>query len=228
MLNFFIFALCKLKTIMKLFKTSLVATFLFFSTTLFAQFDLNNVSVEVGYGYNGAIGPYNKVFNSNFSGMNHFDVGIRYMFTEKLGAKVFYKLDHFVNDPGGELGVTYMTVGASGVYNVGKELGLGYLTRDKLGLNAHIDGGVAFAHLIGQNKYEKVGIIGFGIAPMYKISNKFAVQADFTYNYSLKQHYGFDGILLNENYDPEPGSFYNFSVGLIYYIGENKYHSDWY
>jgi len=30
---------------MKLFKTSLVATFLFFSTTLFAQFDLNNVSV---------------------------------------------------------------------------------------------------------------------------------------------------------------------------------------
>lgn len=228
MLNFFIFALCKLKTIMKLFKTSLVATFLFFSTTVFAQFDLNNVSVEVGYGYNGAIGPYNKVFNSNFSGMNHFDVGIRYMFTEKLGAKVFYKLDHFVNDPGGELGVTYMTVGASGVYNVGKELGLGYLTRDKLGLNAHIDGGVAFAHLIGQNKYEKVGVIGFGIAPMYKISNKFAVQADFTYNYSLKQHYGFDGILLNENYDPEPGSFYNFSVGLIYYIGENKYHSDWY
>ena len=228
MLNFFIFALCKLKTIMKLFKTSLVATFLFFSTTVFAQFDLNNVSVEVGYGYNGAIGPYNKVFNSNFSGMNHFDVGIRYMFTEKLGAKVFYKLDHFVNDPGGELGVTYMTVGASGVYNVGKELGLGYLTRDKLGLNAHIDGGVAFAHLIGQNKYEKVGIIGFGIAPMYKISNKFAVQADFTYNYSLKQHYGFDGILLNENYDPEPGSFYNFSVGLIYYIGEHQYHADWY
>lgn len=228
MLNFFIFALCKLKTIMKLLKTSLVATFLFFSATLFAQFDLNNVSLEVGYGYNGAIGPYNKVFNSNFSGMNHFDMGIRYMFTEKLGAKVFYKLDHFVNDPGGELGVTYMTVGASGVYNVGKELGLGYLTRDKLGLNAHIDGGVAFAHLIGQNKYEKVGVIGFGIAPMYKISNKFAVQADFTYNYSLKQHYGFDGILLNENYDPEPGSFYNFSVGLIYYIGENKYHSDWY
>lgn len=213
---------------MKLFKTSLVATFLFFSATLFAQFDLNNVSVEVGYGYNGAIGPYNKVFNSNFSGMNHFDVGIRYMFTEKLGAKVFYKLDHFVNDAGGELGVTYMTVGASGVYNVGKELGLSYLTRDKLGLNAHIDAGVAFGYLIGQNKYEKVGLISFGVAPMYKISNKFAVQADFTYNYSLKQHYGFDGILLNENYDPEPGSFYNFSVGLIYYIGENKYHSDWY
>jgi len=125
---------------MNLFKTSLVATFLFFSTTLFAKVDLNNVSLEVGYGYNGAIGPYNKVFNSNFSGMNHFDVGIRYMFTEKLGAKVFYKLDHFVNDHGGELGVTYMTVGTSGVYNVGKEIGLGYLTRDKLGLNAQLMG----------------------------------------------------------------------------------------
>ena len=213
---------------MKQLTNVILLPLLLLSSGLFAQLDVNNISLEVGYGYNGAIGPYNKNYNSNFSGMNHFDVGIRYMFTEKLGAKVFYKLDHFVNDPGGELGVTYMTVGASGVYNVGKELGLGYLTRDKLGLNAHIDVGVAFAHLIGQNKYEKVGIIGFGIAPMYKISNKFAVQADFTYNYSLKQHYGFDGILLNENYDPEPGSFYNFSVGLIYYIGENKYHSDWY
>lgn len=35
--------------------------------------------------------------------MNHYNVGIRYMFNEKFGAKVAYKLDHFVNDPGGKL-----------------------------------------------------------------------------------------------------------------------------
>lgn len=43
----------------------------FFSTPSFAQFDVNNLSVELGYGYTGAVGPYSPVFNSNFSGMRH-------------------------------------------------------------------------------------------------------------------------------------------------------------
>jgi OOP family OmpA-OmpF porin len=71
-------------------------------------------------------------------------------------------------------------------------------------------------------------VVGIGLTPMYNISNKFAVTADFTHNFTMKQHYGFDGILLNKDYTPKSGSYYNFSVGLIYYLGENKYHSDWY
>jgi hypothetical protein len=54
------------------------------------------MSLEAGYGYTGAIEPYYKGFKSNFSGMNHFNVGIRYMFTEKIGAKVSYKFDHCI------------------------------------------------------------------------------------------------------------------------------------
>jgi len=55
-----------------------------------------------------------------------------------------------------------------------------------------------------------------------------ALTADFTHNITMDQNYGFDGILLNKDKSPENGSYYNFSVGLIYYLGENKYHSDWY
>lgn len=207
---------------------SLAIVLLCFTTPIFSQFNVNNLSLEAGYGYNGAIEPYYKGFKSNFSGMNHFNVGIRYMFTEKIGAKVSYKLDHFVNDPGGEIGITYNTLAVSGVYNIGKQFGLTYLTRDKLGVNAHIDAGVAFAYKIGQNDYEKVGVLGFGITPMYNISNKFALTADFTHNFTMKQHYGFDGLLLDPEYKPQSGSFYNFSFGIIYYLGENRYHSDWY
>lgn len=207
---------------------SLAIVLLCFTTPIFSQFNVNNLSLEAGYGYNGAIEPYYKGFKSNFSGMNHFNVGIRYMFTEKIGAKVSYKLDHFVNDPGGEIGITYNTLAISGVYNIGKQFGLTYLTRDKLGVNAHIDAGVAFAYKIGQNDYEKVGVLGFGITPMYNISNKFALTADFTHNFTMKQHYGFDGLLLDPEYKPQSGSFYNFSFGIIYYLGENRYHSDWY
>lgn len=198
------------------------------SSSLFAQFDVNNMSVEVGYGYNGAIAPYYKGFNSNFSGMNHFEVGLRYMFSETIGTKLTYKLDHFVNDPGGKLGITYNTLAASGVYNLGKQFGLTYLTRDRLSLNAHVDAGIAFAYMIGQNQYEKVGVIGIGATPMFKLTDKLAITADFTHNFTVKQHYGFDGILLDPDYKAQSGSFYNFTMGLIFYLGENNYHSDWY
>ena len=209
--------------------SKVIVLLLFFCTMpIFSQFNVNNMSLEAGYGYTGAIDPYFRGFKSNFSGMNHFNVGIRYMFTEKIGAKVSYKLDHFVNDPGGEIGITYNTLAVSGVYNIGKQFGLTYLTRDRFGVNAHVDAGVAFAYMIGQNEYEKVGVIGIGITPMYNISNKFALTADFTHNITMKQHYGFDGLLLDPEYKPESGSFYNFSFGIIYYLGENRYHSDWY
>ena len=208
-------------------KLSLLLLF-FCSMSLFSQFNVNNLSLETGYGYTGAIEPYYKGYKSNFSGMNHFNVGIRYMLNEKIGAKVSYKLDHFVNDPGGDLGITYSTIGVSGIYNIGKQFGLTYWTRDRVGVNAHVDAGVAFAYMIGQNDFEKVGVVGIGITPMVNLSNDFALTMDFTHNFTMKQHYGFDGQLVNADYEPTSGGFYNFSFGLIYYLGENRYHSDWY
>ena len=213
---------------MKPFNKLFLLCLLLVSTANFAQIDINNLSIEANYGYTGAISPYQKKFKSNFSSLNHYDIGIRYMFNEKIGTKLSYKLDHFVNDPGGKVGITYSAVSLSGIYNVGKQFGLTYLTRDKLGLNAHLDAGVAFGHIIGKYNPERIGIIGIGLTPMFNLSNKFALTADFTHNFTVKQHYGFDGILLDKDYVPQSGSFYNFSVGLIFYLGENKYHSDWY
>jgi hypothetical protein len=204
-------------------------TFLLFSNIIFSQLNMNNMSVELNYGYNGAIQPYNKQFKSNFSGFNHFEVGIRYMFSEHLGAKIIYKSDKFVNDPGGNIGIQYNSLGAGVVYNIGKKIGLTYLTRDNLGLLFHLEGSVGFANsLIQQYESEKTKIIGIGITPQYRINNKIAITTDFTYNINLKQLYGFDGFPINTTKISETGSFYNLSIGLIYYIGENKYHSDWY
>jgi hypothetical protein len=63
---------------------------------------------------------------------------------------------------------------------------------------------------------------------MYNISNKFAIIADYTHNITMSQHYGFDGQQIGANKKSTSGSFYNFSFGFIYYLGENRYHSDWY
>lgn len=213
-----------MKPIIKL----LLFCFLFKTTADFAQIDANHLSIEANYGYVGAISPYQKKFKSNFSSLNHYNVGLRYMFNEKFGTKLSYKLDHFVNDPGGKVGITYSAISLSGIYNVGKHVGLTYITRDRLGLNTHIDAGVAFGRVIGQYDSERIGIIGIGLTPMFNISNKFALTADFTHNFTIKQHYGFDGVLLNKDYAPQPGSYYNLSFGLIFYLGENRSHTDWY
>ncbi|WP_374539977.1 hypothetical protein [Flavobacterium sp.] len=109
---------------MKLSFKLLVFFLLFSSFSLFSQLSLNNLSLEAGYGYNGALGPYNKVFNSNFSGMNYFEVGIRYMFTEEFGTKLHFKTDKFVNDPKGAIGIQYNAIGLGLVHNLGKKLGL--------------------------------------------------------------------------------------------------------
>lgn len=207
----------------------LIVFFLLNSNFLFSQFNVNNFSLEIGYGYNGTILPYNKMFNSNFSGFNHFEVGLRYMFTEYVGTKLIFKSDKFVNDPGGVIGIQYNSIGASFVYNAGKKIGLTYLTRDNLGVLIHLDGSIGFANsLQPQFESEKTNIIGLGITPQYRINNKIAIVSDFTYNINLKQLYGFDGYPIHNSKLSETGYFYNLSIGLIYYIGENRYHSDWF
>jgi OOP family OmpA-OmpF porin len=195
----------------------------------YSQTNLNSSSFEIGYGYNGAIIPYSgNNSNLSVSNMNHINVAFRYMFTEKVGLKLFYKSDNFVNFSKGRLGISYKTIGTSIVYNVGKELGLNFITRDKFSVLTHIDGGVAFAFIKQKNNFEKLGVIGVGITPIYSLTNKLAITTDLTYNTTLKQHYGFDGVLLSSNYEPKSRNFYNFSLGLIIYLGENSYHSDWY
>jgi OOP family OmpA-OmpF porin len=160
--------------------------------------------------------------------LKHYDLGLRYAFSEKVGAKIWYKSDKFVNSENEKEGVNYMTMGLSGFYNLGKELGINFATRETLGLHAHLDAGVGFVDLFNRYDYERIGLLGLGLTPICKISNKIALSGDFTYNITVKQHYGFDGILLNESYEPTSGNFFNFSMGLIFYLGENKHHMDWY
>jgi hypothetical protein len=51
---------------MKLVLKSLFIFILLNSSFLFSQFNVNNMSLEAGYGYTGAIEPYYKGFKSNF------------------------------------------------------------------------------------------------------------------------------------------------------------------
>lgn len=202
--------------------------FLLFSSAT-AQTTLNKLSVEGGVGYTGAMQPYLTRYKSNFSGFTHFDLGVRYMINEYYGVKVSFASDRFENDPGGKIGTDMQRYSVEGVVNVGKFFDLTYRTRDHFGLLAHAGVGFATLKPFLAPKAERVGPISIGITPQYRLSDKVALYSDFTLFANVKQHYRFDGSLIQEPYKtPTIGHYYNFSVGLIFYLGEGRYHSDWY
>lgn len=100
------------------------------------------------------------------------------MFSEKIGVKLFYKVDKFVNDSVVCVGILYNAIGPSFVYNSGKEIGLTYLTRYLFGIATYLGQCVSFVHDIDTRIIEKVGVLEFGITKMYNISKKIATTAD--------------------------------------------------
>lgn len=64
----------------------------------------NQFSIEAGGGLVAPLRGFDDQFKSNFSGLRHFDVGMRYMFNEYIGIKVSGNYQKFVNDPGGAIG----------------------------------------------------------------------------------------------------------------------------
>lgn len=191
-----------------------------------AEKNWNRFSIEAGYGYVTPSNLYSTEFSkSDFSGFNHFDMGLRYMITEKVGLKLIYGRDSFSKDAAG---ITYNTVNVSGVYNVGSLFNLNYITNEKVGLLGRVGIGVTFAKPETIDDHEKIGTATIGLTPQVKLSDKISIYGDMAYAFRFKQHYGFDGVLLNRDYEAEVGKTAVFSVGVLVYLGSKDKHADWY
>ena len=205
-----------------------IAILLLFSFFGFSQSNYNNFSLELSSGYTGAIKPYLTKYESGFSGFNNINIAGRYMFSEKFGVRLEYVNDRFITSSDSKVGTYFNRFGAQLVYNLGKDLNLMYFTNEKLGLLTHAGGGYTLSKPVGKNFTEQIGSIVVGITPQVKLNDKIALFADFSSVFNYKQHYRFDGSLFSDNYAPTIGNHYNVSLGLMLYIGEEKYHSDWY
>lgn len=204
---------------------------LFFSLStslLFSQSQTNKISFDISFGYNKALNPYRNNLNSDFSGLKHVELGVRYMFTEKVGLRLNYANDRFKNDADGQFGSNFSRVGVDAVYNAGKAIGLDFATRSTVGLLAHVGVGYTRLKPIYQDNSEQIGALVLGITPQLKLSERVALFGDVSYNANFKQHYRYDGSLISSDYKSTVGSHVTASVGLMFYLGENKYHSDWY
>lgn len=205
--------------------------------------DFNRISLEVKGGYQIPTSPQNKSGRSlgDYANFNQYEVAGRYMISERVGLKAFYGFSGFEGDgkvmgnyKPGEIDSknSFTRIGIEGMLNLGDlfEMDQGFL--EKNGLHGHAGGGILSAKPSdARGSVDRVGFIQFGATGLRKLSSSFALMLDVTYLINLKQHYGFDGVLLSE--DPsvkvaEVGGLVSVNLGLVFYIGGRSEHADWY
>ena len=214
----------------------IIFTFLILSgITSFAQEkEFNKISVEANYGLSLPVTPIPDGRKAGeFNGFSHFSLGARYMFLPEIGAKISYAHDKFQDSKSTSNNLVYHRLDIEAVSNLVALFNFEGDFWEDFGLLAHAGGGIISANPSDITNNEKVGNIVMGVNPMYRLSEKLALSLDFAYNISPKQHFGFDGSLIEQNLEPSneyiafTGGFINVSVGLKYYIGNKGAHADW-
>ncbi len=201
--------------------------------------DFNRWSVEVNIGQNKAIKPFATGYYSadpskafNFSGVNHYTIGVRYMFSNFFGLKADYARDQFTNLKNtGSLpfDTQQNRFGLQGVLNLGHLLRFESFT-NRIGILAHAGIHVSqFNVNQGSNKgiSENNGGIMFGITPQVRLAKWVALTADFTVVNNVRQHLNWDGSTSSAN-ENLSGTLYNTTLGLTFYLGKKDKHADWY
>jgi OOP family OmpA-OmpF porin len=199
----------------------------------------NRWSVEVNVGQNKPVRPFSTGYYSadptvyfNFSEINHFDLGARYMFSNSFGIKLDYAMDQF-NEQSGAGSLPFDTqlnrIGIQGVMNLGRLLRFETFT-NRFGLLTHAGIHVSqFKVNEGANKNltEDNGGVMFGITPQIRLTKWLAFTADFTVINNVRQHLNWDGsAAISDN--NLSGMMYNTSIGFTAYLGKKEKHADWY
>lgn len=218
-------------------------------SSVFAQNDKKNSnkeeksfniwSIEANVGQNKAIRPFAADYYSsdptkylNFSDINHFDIGLRYMFSPKFGLKLDFASDEVANQSGsGSLPfkVQQYRIGLQGVANLGRIMSFETFT-SRFGLLAHAGFQVGkITPQMGSNKdaTEDNGGIIVGLTPQLRITKWLVLTGDFSVLSNVRQHFNWDGSY-SANANNLSGIMYNTSLGLTAYLGKKEKHADWY
>jgi len=187
----------------------------------------NRFSLEADYGISIPMMIVSDVSSDNFISPTHFAAGVRYMFNQQWGVKGQFVVDQFKEGP--ELGTNFFRLDAQVHYNLGRQINLVFDTYERFGLFLHSGFGASRAKSLYNNSIEHNGNFIFGITPMLRLSQKVALTGDVSYVLNIKQHFYFDGV----PFDPatvkfEHGAQATFSFGLVFYLGDKRYHADWY
>ncbi|WP_296147445.1 OmpA family protein [uncultured Flavobacterium sp.] len=199
----------------------------------------NRWSIEANVGQNKAVRPYSDGYYSsdpsnyfNFSGVDHYDLGVRYMFSNLFGLKIDGAYD-LIESQSGSGSLPFETkqyrLGLQGVANLGRIMRFETFT-SRFNILGHA--GIQVSRLepqtgLNEGVSEDNGGIMLGLTPQLRITDWLVLTGDFTVISNVRQHLNWDG-----NYSAEDnnlsGMMYNTSLGLTVYLGKKEKHADWY
>ena len=169
--------------------------------TPYAASAYNKWSAELNVGGTNAIYNWSPGYSdAKFLGPWHADLGIRYMFNTKLGLKASAGYDEIKNrDDSNEFKSTQWRFNLEGVLNLGRILSVEDWTRS-LSLLFHAGPGYAIFQNDNLAKDDDMINIMAGLTAQYKLSNHFAITADFTGMNNLKMASTWNGLSRDEEY----------------------------
>ena len=200
-----------------------------------AQTDLDSMnrwSVNASIGIHDGMAPTKGT--TRIYQIHHFSLNGRYMLTNRAGIMVDANYDFldFIDKPYN----TYMIrTTVQGVVNAGDILHLPQVT-PRIGLLVH--GGFGFSSMWSNNnplipnseslKRRADGMLSFtfGMTPQYKLSEKWALNADLSFTFNARQNNRFD-MQAKDIHGAIGGYMLNAQVGITRYFGKNKSHADW-
>lgn len=197
---------------------------------------INKWSVEFNVGRANPLEPFGDGFISNvglkktaFKNFNFFRIGTRYMFGRNFGLnlglyhegiKGFNKKNDIKFDN------KQYGVNLSVVLGLGRILKLQEISSN---FNVYVYTGFLFSNFEIDYTYDSLKEINFGynfgITPMYRLNEYMSIKTDFSFHNYLSQHRTWDGMSYNSGLDSK---LFNYSVGMIFYLDNNKEHADWY
>jgi OOP family OmpA-OmpF porin len=107
-----------------------------------AQSDFNKWSLEVNGGFNKPMAPITPGYHSPTLNLGHADLGVRYMFNEKFGAKLDYGFGSFQNAKDNpSFSTKYYRLNLQGVANLGRMMNFETFS-NSFGLLFHAGAGI--------------------------------------------------------------------------------------
>ena len=199
--------------------------------------EYNKWSIELNAGQSKGIKPYttgyfasdrDKVLGSIT--LNHYELGVRYMFSPTFGLKLDGAYDKLENlsDLSSDFELQQIRIGLQGVVNAARLFDI----QEKLGrFGMLFHGGVQVAQMTPkmgplEGKNEWNGGIMVGFTPEFRIMKNLALTADFTLISNVRQHFNWDGAAYSDDNNNLAGSMYTTSLGLSYSFGSHKIHGD--
>lgn len=200
--------------------------------------EYNKWSLELSAGQGKGIKPYaegffgsnpNKVFGDMM--LNHYGLGVRYMFSPKFGIMLdgaYTNVRNFGSTESLPFELDNIRIGFQGVINASRLLNL----QDKLGrFGMLFHGGIQVANMTPQmgpneGRDEWNGGVMFGFTPEFRLTKNIALTADFSMISNVRQHFNWDGSYSNPNNNLS-GSMYTTTLGLSVSFGSEKIHGDY-